>query len=300
MEHIVKAVDANLLELLHKSEQFIVPVYQRLYSWGREECEQLWKDIVRAGNVSADSPAEHFTGSIVYVEADEGMITRREPNLIIDGQQRVTTVMLLLTALAFFLQLPVFVRFLDATGTDLTGFFHRFTTTGYLVTVVCLLAALGLGATLLWRFSVFSKGRDMMRNLWAGIVSLRGVKNLPLYLFYSVAIWVAYYLHFYIAFFCFDFTSSIDPIAAFLIFCVGSFAVLVPTPNGAGPWHFAVKTMLVLYGVAEAPAVMFALVVHTIQTALVVLLGAYAVADLTLMRRKGGKTHSPHIKNEQL
>lgn len=100
MEHIVKAVDANLLELLHKSEQFIVPVYQRLYSWGREECEQLWKDIVRAGNVSADSPAEHFTGSIVYVEADEGMITRREPNLIIDGQQRVTTVMLLLTALA--------------------------------------------------------------------------------------------------------------------------------------------------------------------------------------------------------
>lgn len=209
-------------------------------------------------------------------------------------------VMLLLTALAFFLQLPVFVRFLDATGTDLTGFFHRFTTTGYLVTAVCLLAALGLGATLLWRFSVFSKGRDMMRNLWAGIVSLRGVKNLPLYLFYSVAIWVAYYLHFYIAFFCFDFTSSIDPIAAFLIFCVGSFAVLVPTPNGAGPWHFAVKTMLVLYGVAEAPAVMFALVVHTIQTALVVLLGAYAVADLGLMRRKGGKTHSPNIKKEQL
>lgn len=77
-----------------------MPVYQRLYSWGREECEQLWKDIKRAGSVSSDNAAEHFTGSVVYVEADEGVITRREPNLIIDGQQRVTTVMLLLAALA--------------------------------------------------------------------------------------------------------------------------------------------------------------------------------------------------------
>jgi hypothetical protein len=86
-----------------------------------------------------------------------------------------------------------------------------------------------------------------------------------------------------LAFFCFDFTAGINPWAALLIFSAGSFAVLVPTPNGAGSWHFAVKTMLVLYGVAEAPAVMFALVVHTIQTALVVLLGAWGWADLNRM-----------------
>ena len=66
----------------------------------------------------------------------------------------------------------------------------------------------------------------------------------------------------------------------FLIFCVGSFAVLVPTPNGAGPWHFAVKTMLVLYGVAEPQAILFALVVHTVQTALVVVLGVGGFAHL--------------------
>jgi hypothetical protein len=50
----------------------------------------------------------------------------------------------------------------------------------------------------------------------------------------------------------------------------------VPTPNGAGPWHFAVKTMLILYGVADQQALYFVLIVHTLQTMLVVLLGIYA------------------------
>ena len=94
----MKAVDANLLELLKKCERFIVPIYQRVYSWGNDECEQLWTDIVRAGRTAGLS--NHFTGSIVYIESDHGNIVAREPDLLIDGQQRVTTVTLLLAALA--------------------------------------------------------------------------------------------------------------------------------------------------------------------------------------------------------
>lgn len=93
----MKAVDTNLLEFLKKAEQFIVPIYQRVYSWEIPECERLWDDIVRAGeqqNVGA-----HFTGSVVYVERDQGNIAAAEPHLIIDGQQRVTTVTLLMAAL---------------------------------------------------------------------------------------------------------------------------------------------------------------------------------------------------------
>ena len=186
--------------------------------------------------------------------------------------------MLLFTGLAFLLQLPMFMAFLNKTGTDFGDILHRFTLTGYLVTFVCLVAAVVAAFILLRRYAFFKKGRDMLQGVWEGVLSLRRVTNLPLYLFYSVLIWVGYFLHFYIAFFCFNFTSGISPGAAFLIFCVGTFAVLVPTPNGAGPWHFAVKTMLVLYGVAEQDAIMFALVVHTIQTALVVLLGAFGWA----------------------
>ena len=69
-------------------------------------------------------------------------------------------------------------------------------------------------------------------------------------------------------------------------FIVGSIAVLVPTPNGAGPWHFAVKTMLILYGVAENDALYFVLIVHTVQTLLVIAIGVYAWAALAFKERR--------------
>mgnify|MGYP000790216635 FL=1 len=193
--------------------------------------------------------------------------------------------MLLFTGIAFLLQLPMFLRFLKETNTNIGDLLYRFTGTGYIVTFICLVAALIAVFVAIRRFSFFKKGRDMLRDMWEGVLSLRKVRNLPLYLFYSVLIWVGYFLHFYIAFFCFDFTAHLSIGAAFLIFCVGTFAVLVPTPNGAGPWHFAVKTMLVLYGVAETQAIMFALTVHTIQTALVVLLGAFGWARINSKRK---------------
>lgn len=193
--------------------------------------------------------------------------------------------MLLFTGIAFLLQLPMFLRFLKETNTNIGDLLYRFTGTGYIVTFICLVAALIAGFVAIRRFSFFKKGRDMLRDMWEGVLSLRKVRNLPLYLFYSVLIWVGYFLHFYIAFFSFDFTAHLSIGAAFLIFCVGTFAVLVPTPNGAGPWHFSVKTMLVLYGVAETQAIMFALTVHTIQTALVVLLGAFGWARINSKRK---------------
>lgn len=94
----MKAVDSQLLKLLRASNQFIVPIYQRLYSWKEAECSQLWNDIIRAG--SFPKLGAHFTGSIVYVAKDQSTNTSAEPDLIIDGQQRVTTVTLILAALA--------------------------------------------------------------------------------------------------------------------------------------------------------------------------------------------------------
>lgn len=94
----MKAVDANLLDLLKVTSQFEVPIYQRAYAWGEAECEQLWRDILRAGENEA--LGAHFTGSVVYVEKAASTTTNQAPSLIIDGQQRVTTVILILAALA--------------------------------------------------------------------------------------------------------------------------------------------------------------------------------------------------------
>lgn len=193
--------------------------------------------------------------------------------------------LLLLTAFAFVWQLPVFLNFVHTTGAGFSEIAARFTGTGYLVTFICLVSLLVMVFWLLRRLGMMGVIGEIIRKLWEGFSSLRHISGLSFYLFYSVGIWVGYFLHFYLALFCFESTSHINISEALLIFCVGSFAVLVPTPNGAGPWHFAVKTMLVLYGVAEVPAVLFALVVHTVQTALVVLLGACGWGDLLLVRR---------------
>ena len=94
----MKATEAKFLEFLKKSPQFVIPIYQRTYSWTERECDQLWEDILRTG--SNDAIAAHFTGSIVYIEKGLYQVSSHSPLLVIDGQQRLTTVMLILEALA--------------------------------------------------------------------------------------------------------------------------------------------------------------------------------------------------------
>ncbi|UOR99758.1 DUF262 and DUF1524 domain-containing protein [Helicobacter pylori] len=92
----MKADATTLLGFFEENQnnQFVIPIYQRLYSWEKEQCEQLWDDIIKIGG--NDKMNGHFIGSILYVRDDN---THSSPLLIIDGQQRLTTITLLLTAL---------------------------------------------------------------------------------------------------------------------------------------------------------------------------------------------------------
>ncbi len=94
----MKASETKLLDFLRASRQFVIPIYQRTYSWTEKECRQLLSDIVRSG--ADDTILVHFIGSIVYIDRADANIALWEPMLVIDGQQRLTTVSLLLAALA--------------------------------------------------------------------------------------------------------------------------------------------------------------------------------------------------------
>ena len=85
-----------ILELLTEASQFTVPIYQRTYSWEKAQCQQLWDDIEKVGR--EDNYNLHFVGSIVYIR--EGHSIHKTNLLVIDGQQRLTTVFLILEALA--------------------------------------------------------------------------------------------------------------------------------------------------------------------------------------------------------
>ncbi len=92
----MKADATTLLEFFKQTQtnQFVIPIYQRLYSWKKEQCKQLWDDIIKIGG--NDKMNGHFIGSILYVRDDN---THSSPLLIIDGQQRLTTITLLFIAL---------------------------------------------------------------------------------------------------------------------------------------------------------------------------------------------------------
>lgn len=94
----MKASEAKLLDFLKKSPQFIIPIFQRTYSWEESQCEQLWNDILRAGKDEAIGG--HFIGSVVYIQQDLYQVTNQSPLLVIDGQQRLTTATLILEALS--------------------------------------------------------------------------------------------------------------------------------------------------------------------------------------------------------
>lgn len=89
------AQKGNIYQIFNGDKQFIIPVYQRYYSWDKEQCERLWNDIV---NMQIQNKAGHFVGSIVNI-AEKAMPTGVQKYMIIDGQQRMTTLTLMLIAL---------------------------------------------------------------------------------------------------------------------------------------------------------------------------------------------------------
>ena len=240
-----------------------------------------------------------YASSLVVPRSGEflrcGVLTREDGTPFSKALGTVVTeravdivMMLLLFLVVFMLQIPVFKEFFSTTGVSFQSVMARYTSTGIFVTLLCGVCALVLMAVL-WHRLVFShKVRDVMHGLAEGLLSIKKIRNIPLYIIYSVGIWVAYFFHYYLTFFCFNFTENLGMMAALVSFCVGTVAVIVPTPNGAGPWHFAVKTILTKsYGLAETSANIFALIVHTVQTLLLVVLGMYSM--LALMWHKRNK-----------
>jgi len=248
--------------------------------------------IPRIGEFSRCAVLKHYEG-IPFSKALGTVVTERAVDtLIVMGY----------SGLILLLEMSTFGTFFQKTGTSLDRILEGFSPAGWLVTAVCAIAVLILLHLLLKNFSIYNKVKMTLSGIWEGVLSLRGVSNLPLYLFHSVAIWASYFLHFYLTFFCFDFTAHLGIGCALVAFVVANFAVIVPTPNGAGPWHFAIKTMLVLYGVAEEHALVFVLIVHTVQTLLVVALGVWAWGALSFLSRKeeggGRKENRPAIDNK--
>lgn len=92
----MQAKETKLQDIIEGTKQYVIPLFQRTYSWTSKEWEVLWKDLIEL--CEAENPRSHFIGSIVNmptVSVPEGVAKF----LLIDGQQRLTTIFILLTLL---------------------------------------------------------------------------------------------------------------------------------------------------------------------------------------------------------
>lgn len=189
-------------------------------------------------------------------------------------------------------QLDVFMSLFAQTGTNEASFAQLFTSPK---TYLVLGGVIAVG-TLLWlwlkKTAFYAKIKQTIRGFVDGLLSLKTMHRKGLFLLCTIGIWVGYFLEFYLAFFCFPFTAELSVVQALVIFAAISLAIVIPTPNGAGPWHFVVISMMTLYGVSQTGASSFALIVHTFQTLGVMLLGAYGWVALQLRNKKINKQNT--------
>ncbi|MBR2638354.1 MAG: flippase-like domain-containing protein [Bacteroidaceae bacterium] len=201
------------------------------------------------------------------------------------SERLVDTVMVVtITLIAVLSQWRVFYAFVAESGVTDTG--SVFSSIGRIVVFfLCFIAVSFILYLIVRKMSLWVKLRSFFSRFWSGFTSLSRMQGLWLFIVETVGIWLCYFLQFYLCFFCFPFSEDISLWAALLLFVAGSIAVVVPTPNGAGPWHFCIMGIMMLYGVSSTDAGVFALIVHSLQTLLVALLGIFGLIMLQIKKQ---------------
>ena len=108
------------------------------------------------------------------------------------------------------------------------------------------------------RSKFYDKVINVLKGFWEGIMSIKKLENPALFIFYSIIIWLAYYLMFYMYLPAFNPTAHLGFLVALMVFVFGTFGIVIPSPGGMGSYHFLVMAALALYGITGSDAFSFA------------------------------------------
>jgi len=169
-----------------------------------------------------------------------------------------------------------------ATGRLFTGTFLIVAIASFLVVVAI--------AFLLYRrlkdHALIVKLKSMIIGFKAGFGTILKLDNLGLFIFHSVLIWSMYYVMVYVCFFALPFSSGLGPSIALAVLCMGSFGFVAPVPGGVGAYHWIVTQTLIMYGLTKDQSATWALVGHTFQEAVIILLGALSFIYFSVAFKK--------------
>lgn len=135
------------------------------------------------------------------------------------------------------------------------------------------------------RWKVFAKLGEFVRSFLMGIKSVFKLKNPWAFIGHSVFIYLMYFGMLWICFYAFPGLEHLNVMAALTIFVAGSYGMVAPAPNGMGAWHFMTIQTMLIFGVLEGDARLFALVVHGIQMVMLIIFGVISLIGLPIVNR---------------
>lgn len=136
----------------------------------------------------------------------------------------------------------------------------------------------------------YFKAKELMKNFWEGIKTIKNLEKKWLFIAHSFFIWIMYFLMIYVTFWSFEFTSHLSLLTGLTIFVMASFGMVAPSPGGIGTWHFMVIETLVIYGVERTPdASAFAFAAHGTMTLLIIVVGLISLLLIPIYNKKTAK-----------
>jgi hypothetical protein len=130
------------------------------------------------------------------------------------------------------------------------------------------------------------KIRGVLKEIASGFKSVLRMKKTGWFIFHTIFIWFIYFLMSWVCFFCLEATSHLDIKAGLFILVVGGLGMSAPVQGGIGAFHYIVSQGLQLFGVSSTDGIVYATLVHTTQTLVVIVTGLFGMLMLFLVRKK--------------
>lgn len=144
----------------------------------------------------------------------------------------------------------------------------------FLVFAIIAIVALVYFRSKIFKSQFFIKILDFALGIWAGIVSIKDLKNRNLFVIQTISIWLCYYTMTYLMFYSLPATSGLSMVAGLVILIVGGLGMSAPVSGGIGPFHLMVAGALELfYGLSQKDGIAYAFVIHTSQMIMVIVIG---------------------------
>ncbi|MEA3496780.1 MAG: lysylphosphatidylglycerol synthase transmembrane domain-containing protein [Bacteroidota bacterium] len=132
---------------------------------------------------------------------------------------------------------------------------------------------------------LYLKIRELIAGFWSGIKTIKKMDRRGAFIFHTVYIWVTYFLMTYLVFFSIEATSHLDAAAGLFVLTIGSLGFIMPVQGGIGTYHFAAEKALKVFNIGHEDASLFALIAHSSQTIMIILVGGISFMIFYFIQR---------------